>query len=78
VVRDEVEAGVVYSSDALSAGDKIKVVVRAADDSHDPILYPIAVVKESNHQEAARKFVDAVLSSEGQSILAKHGFVPIK
>ncbi len=78
VVRDEVEAGVVYSSDALSAGDKIKVVARAAEDLHDPILYPIAVVKESNHQEAARKFIDLVLSSEGQSILAKHGFVPIK
>ncbi len=78
VVRDEVEAGVVYSSDALSAGEKIKVVARAADDLHDPILYPIAVVKESNHQEAARKFIDLVLSSEGQGILARHGFVPIK
>ena len=30
VVRDEVEAGVVYSSDALSAGDKVKVIARAA------------------------------------------------
>ena len=78
VVRDEVETGVVYSSDALSAGDKIKVVARAPDDSHDPILYPIAVVKESKQQESAQKFIDLVLSSEGQSILAKHGFVPIK
>jgi molybdate transport system substrate-binding protein len=78
VVRDEVEAGVVYSSDALSAGDKVKVVARAADDSHDPILYPIAIVNDSKQQEAARKFIDFVVSSEGQSILAKHGFVPVK
>jgi molybdate transport system substrate-binding protein len=78
VVRDEVEAGVVYSSDALSAGHKIKVVARAADESHDPILYPIAVVKESKQQDAARKFIDLVLSPEGQGILAKHGFVSIK
>jgi molybdate transport system substrate-binding protein len=78
VVRDEVEAGVVYSSDALSAGNKIKVVARAADDLHDPIRYPIAVVKESSHQEAARKFIDLVLSPEGQSILTSHGFVSIK
>lgn len=78
VVRDEVDAGVVYSSDALSAGDKIKVVARAADDSHDPILYPIAVVKESKQQEAARQFIDLVLSSEGQAILIKHGFLAIK
>jgi molybdate transport system substrate-binding protein len=78
VVRDEVEAGVVYSSDALSAGHKIKVVARAADESHDPILYPIAVVKESKQQDAARRFIDLVLSPEGQGILAKHGFVSIK
>jgi molybdate transport system substrate-binding protein len=78
VVREEVEAGVVYSSDALSAGDQIKVVARAADDSHDPILYPMAVVKESKQQQAARKFIDLVLSPEGQSILAKHGFLATK
>jgi molybdate transport system substrate-binding protein len=78
VVRDEVDAGVVYSSDALSAGEKIKVVARATDESHDPILYPIAVVKESKQQEAAKKFIDLVLSSEGQGILAKHGFVSVK
>ena len=78
VVRDEVEAGVVYSSDALSAGDNVKVVARAADDSHDPILYPIAIVKESKQQEVARKFIDLVLSAEGQAILTKHGFIAIK
>jgi molybdate transport system substrate-binding protein len=78
VVRDEVEAGVVYSSDALSAGEKVKVVARAADDSHDPILYPIAVVKESKHQDAARSFIETVLSAEGQSILSKHGFLNVK
>ena len=76
VVRDEVDAGVVYSSDALSAGNKVKVVVSAPDDSHDAILYPIAIVKESKRQEAARKFIDVVVSPEGQSILAKHGFGP--
>ena len=78
VVRGEVDAGVVYSSDALSAGTKVKVVARAADDSHDPILYPIAIVKESHQQEAAQRFIDLVLSAEGQSILAKHGFIPFK
>lgn len=78
VVRDEVEAGVVYSSDALSAGDKVKVVARAADDLHDPILYPIAIVKESKQQEAARKFIELVLSSDGQAILVRHGFLAIK
>jgi len=78
VVRDEVDSGVVYSSDALSVGDKIKVVAHAPDDSHDPILYPIAIVKDCKQQEAARKFIDLVLSSEGQAILVKYGFLAMK
>jgi molybdate transport system substrate-binding protein len=78
VVRGEVDAGVVYSSDALSAGAKVKVAARAAGDSHDPILYPIAIVKESQQKEAAQKFIDLVVSAEGQSILTKHGFVTIR
>jgi len=78
VARDEVDAGVVYSSDALSAGDKVKLVARAPDDSHDPILYPIAVVRDSQQREAARKFIDLVLSAEGQAALVKHGFQAIK
>ena len=78
VVRDEVEAGVVYSSDALSAGAKVKVVARAPDDSHDPILYPMAIVKDSKQPAAAQQFIDLVLSSAGQAILLKHGFLAIK
>ena len=78
VVRDEVDAGVVYSSDALIAENRIRVVARAPDDSHDPILYPIAVIKDSKQHDAARKFIDLVLSSEGQAILVKHGFLTIK
>jgi len=78
VVRDEVEAGVVYSSDAFSAGGKIKVVARVPDGSHDPILYPIAVIKESKQEGAARQFIELVRSAAGQNILAKHGFEAIK
>jgi molybdate transport system substrate-binding protein len=78
VVRDEVDAGVVYSSDPRAAGDKVRVVAQADEDVHDPILYPIGIVKESKQIEAARKFIDLVLSSEGQAILRKHGFLPIR
>jgi len=78
VVRGEVDAGIVYSSDALTGKGKIRMVARAPDETHDPILYPIAIVKESQHAEAAQKFIDLVLSQEGQTILAKYGFEPIK
>ena len=78
VVRGEVDAGIVYSSDVLSGGAKVKEVVRAPEDSHDPILYPIAIVKDTKRKDAAQKFIDLVLSAEGQRILAKHGFVSTK
>ena len=78
VVRGEVDAGIVYSSDVLSAGVKVKEVVRAPDDSHDPILYPIALVKDSKRRDAAQKFIELVLSADGQKILAKYGFLTTK
>jgi molybdate transport system substrate-binding protein len=78
VVRGEVDAGVVYSSDALSAGARTKVAAHAPDDSHDPIKYPIAIVKDSKRRDTAQKFIDLVLSSEGQAILVKHGFLTVK
>jgi molybdate transport system substrate-binding protein len=78
VVRDEVDAGVVYSSDAVSGGEKVKVIAHAPDDSHEQIRYPIAVVRDSEQRVAAKKFIDLVLSSEGQAILVKHGLLAIK
>ena len=74
IIRDEVDAGAIYWSDALSAGDKVKVIAQAPDDSHDPIFYPIAIVRSSQQQQAAQRFIDLVLSPEGQNILTDHGF----
>jgi len=78
VVRGEVDAGVVYSSDALTGGGHVRIVARAPEEAHDPILYPIAIVRESQRADPAQKFIDLVLSQEGQNILAKYGFVAIK
>jgi molybdate transport system substrate-binding protein len=74
VVRGETDAGVVYATDAQIAGGKIRVAATASEDSHDPILYPIAVVKDSKQKEAAQRFLDLVLSPEGQNIFRKYGF----
>lgn len=76
VARGETDAGVVYASDVVSAsGEGIAVAAYASGDLHDPILYPIAVVKETKARDNARKFVDLTLSPAGQSILKKHGFL---
>ena len=45
VARDEVDAGIVYLTDALVMKEKVKVVVKAPEESHKPVIYPIAVLK---------------------------------
>lgn len=78
VARGEVDAGIVYASDLRAAGNKVRQVASAPADSHDPVLYPVAVVRASSHQEVARAFVDAVMSEEGQRILEKYGFKRVR
>lgn len=74
VSRGEVDAGFVYRTDALKAGDKVKIV--SVVTGHEPVLYPIAVALTGRNTADGKKFVAFVLSDEGQKILAKYGFSP--
>ncbi|HEU0173187.1 MAG TPA: molybdate ABC transporter substrate-binding protein [Blastocatellia bacterium] len=78
VARGEVDAGIVYASDVRATGDRVRTVATAPADSHDPILYPIAVVRASSRQETAKAFIDVVMSDEGQRILEKYGFERVR
>jgi molybdate transport system substrate-binding protein len=73
VARDEVDAGFVFATDAAIAMGKVKVALRVH--SPTPISYPIAVVAQSKHIADAQAFESFVLSPEGQSVLAKYGFL---
>jgi molybdate transport system substrate-binding protein len=78
VARGEVDAGIVYASDVRATGDRVRTVATAPADSHDPILYPIAVVKASSRQEVARAFIDAVMSDDGQRVMEQYGFERVR
>jgi len=78
VVREEVEAGIVYATDVNIAKGKATVVASAPEQDYGPVLYPIAVVKESGSAQAARGFVNLVRSQDGVRILAKYGFLAPK
>ena len=77
VVRGEVDAGIVYASDARSAGEKVRIAAVSPEDSHEPILYPIAIIKDSMSKQMAQEFINLVLSAEGQAVLKKYGFVNV-
>lgn len=78
VSRGEVDAGLVYSSDAAIAGDKIRIVTQAPAGTHQEIIYPVAVIKDSKNNDASRKFIDLLLSDTGKKIMAKYGFAIAK
>ena len=75
VARGETEAGIVYASDLSAARGKTAIAAYAPKDSHRPILYPIAVVKETRERRNAQRFIDLTLGTEGQAILKRHGFL---
>lgn len=74
VARGEVDAGFVFATDAAILPDKVRVVTTVP--TRTPIAYPIAVTSRTRAADEAGRFVDYVLSAEGQSILARHGFRP--
>jgi molybdate transport system permease protein len=74
IIRGEVSAGVLYTTDARAAGDKV-IVIQAADPSwHDPIRYWIAPLISSDNPDAANAFVDFAVSEPARAILRGHGF----
>lgn len=77
VATGNADAGLVYKTDAMS-NSGVKVVTEAPAGSSTPVVYPIAVIKASAHQEAARQWEDFLLSADGKEILAKYGFTPAK
>jgi molybdate transport system substrate-binding protein len=69
----EVDAGVVYVTDVLAAGAKVKGVEIPAD-VNASTSYPIAALTKSANPGAASAFVDYVLSPTGESVLTAAGF----
>ncbi len=75
IVLGEGDAGVVYTTDAASAGDQVKTI--DVPDRYNVIaLYPIATVKGAVNPALAAKWIAFVLSPQAQAILAKYGFIP--
>jgi molybdate transport system substrate-binding protein len=73
VETGNVDAGMVYVTNVLSAGTKLKGITIPAN-VNASTLYPIATIKSSEHASIAKEFVDYVLSPAGQQVLTAAGF----
>ena len=73
VTTGEADAGLVYVTDAMGAGDKVTAV--AFPEAAGAVnTYPIAALKTSKDAELARKFIAAVTGEAGQKTLTAAGF----
>jgi molybdate transport system substrate-binding protein len=73
VEAGELDAGIVYVTDVMAAGDAVEGIEIPAD-QNVTATYPIASLTESGNTEVADAFVEFVLSDDGQEILASYGF----
>ncbi|MDY7105658.1 MAG: molybdate ABC transporter substrate-binding protein [Actinomycetota bacterium] len=72
---DELDAGIVYATDVIAAGDAVEGIEIPAD-QNVVADYPIAALANAPNPAAAAAFVELVLAPGGRDILADHGFDP--
>lgn len=73
VTTGQADAGLVYVTDARSAGSKV-ATVHFPEAAAAVNVYPIAALKNAAHLALGRKFVALVTGDAGQKILAQYGF----
>jgi molybdate transport system substrate-binding protein len=73
VATGNADAGLVYATDARIE-PKVRVVCAAPPGTHEPILYPVAVLRSTLNQRAARAFVAFLAGPEARAVFEKHGF----
>lgn len=74
VERGAVDAGLVYKTDALESGSKVKVVATVDPKLHERIEYPAVVITASAKRDTARKFLDFLATDKAKAILTAKGF----
>ena len=73
VVRGEVDAGIVYKTDAL-AQPGVTVAFDVPEDAHGAVRYPAAVLATAPHPTEAVAFLDFAESDRGKAVFAAAGF----
>lgn len=75
VSEASVDAGVVYCTDAFSAG--LTVVDEATAEMCGQVIYPAAVMKNAPHADAAKEFLAYLQTAEAGDVFASVGFTAV-
>ena len=76
VSRGEAPYGIVYQTDA-AADPGVKIVGTFPEDSHPPIIYPVAILSEAK-SPAAKAYLDFLKSAKATPFFEKQGFTVLK
>lgn len=70
-----VDCGIIYQTDAFSA--KLTVVDTATAEMCGQVIYPAAILKNSQNADAAQAFLDYLVSDAGDAVFEAVGFTPV-
>lgn len=73
VALGEADAGFVYATDVTPVTDRV-LAIELPNDAQPPIEYQVAVVVDSDDEDAAAEFVEKLLGAEGRAALERAGF----
>ena len=77
VATGNTDAGIVYRTDTVN-NRRIKIVAIAPETIHSPVVYPIAITKESKNVEAAMQMVEFLFTPQAQAVFERHGFMSVE
>ncbi|MEK3856233.1 molybdate ABC transporter substrate-binding protein [Cytobacillus sp. FSL H8-0458] len=77
VETNNVDAGIVYKTDALIS-EKVDMVDTADENTLNPIIYPLGVIKDTSHPEEANLFYDYLQNEISMGIFEEYGFKGLK
>lgn len=75
VAEGTVDCGIIYATDARSAG--VEIVDAATADMCGQVLYPAAVMTAGTNQSGARDFLVFLRTEEAAEVFAQAGFMPL-
>jgi molybdate transport system substrate-binding protein len=74
VETGDVDAGITYSTDALSSSN-VTVVASGPDSINAQIVYPVSIIKASTKAEAAQEYLEFLKGAQAKAIFEKYGFL---
>lgn len=69
----EGDAGIVYATDAIAAGDAVRIIP-IPDDANVPVIYAAVVLRDAPNRDAATELLAWLTGPAGRAVMARFGF----